>query len=88
MMRSGTTLIQRLLARDPRFYCAFGWEIAEPAPRPGTVWDQTDPRIADGEARSRQMRDFAPELYAIHPSDGANQDDLLETAREPRIRMV
>jgi hypothetical protein len=34
MMRSGTTLIQRLLARDPRFYCALGWEIGEPAPRP------------------------------------------------------
>jgi hypothetical protein len=42
MMRSGTTLIQRLLARDARFYCVFGWEIAETAPRPGTSWDQPD----------------------------------------------
>ncbi len=66
-MRSGTTLIQRLLSCDPRFYCAYGWEIGEPAPRPGTVWTETDPRIADGEVRVQQMRDFAPDLFAIHP---------------------
>ncbi len=66
-MRSGTTLIQRLLCCDLRFYCACGWEIGEPAPRPGTLWTETDPRIADGEIRVQQMRDFAPGLFAIHP---------------------
>jgi hypothetical protein len=75
MMRSGTTLIQRLLSRDPRFHCAFGWEIAEPAPRPETRWDEPDPRIAAGEARARQMREFAPELYAIHPTDPLEADE-------------
>ncbi len=75
MMRSGTTLIQRLLSRDPRFYCAFGWEIGEPAPRPGTSWDAPDPRIPDGEARSREMRDFAPDLYAIHPTHAHEADE-------------
>ena len=33
MMRSGTTLLQRLLAADPRFVCAYGWEVVEVAPR-------------------------------------------------------
>jgi hypothetical protein len=75
MMRSGTTLFQRLLARDPRNYCALGWEIAEPAPRPGTDWGAPDPRIADGEARTRQMREFAPELYALHPTDALEADE-------------
>ena len=75
MMRSGTTLIQRLLARDPRLYCALGWEIGEPAPRPGTDWNAPDPRIADGKVRARQMRDFAPELYAIHPTDALEADE-------------
>jgi hypothetical protein len=75
MMRSGTTLIQRLLARDPRFYCALGWEIGEPAPRPGTDWNAPDPRIADGDAGTKQMRDFAPELYAIHPTDAREADE-------------
>ena len=75
MMRSGTTLIQRLLARDPRCYCALGWEIAEPAPRPDVRWDAPDPRVADGVTRSRQMREFAPALHAIHPTDALEADE-------------
>lgn len=74
-MRSGTTLIQRLLACDPRLYCALGWEIGEPAPRPGTVWTEVDPRIADAETRARQMREFAPDLYAIHPTAALEADE-------------
>ena len=68
MMRSGTTLLQRVLASDPRLACAYGWEVGEPAPRPG--WDPAaaDPRIADAEAREEQTRTFAAELFAIHPT--------------------
>ncbi len=68
MMRSGTTLLQRVLASDPRLACAYGWEVGEPSPRPG--WDPAaeDPRIADAEAREEQTRTFAPELFAIHPT--------------------
>ena len=68
MMRSGTTLLQRVLASDPRFACAYGWEVGEPAPRSG--WDPAapDPRIADAEAREEQTRTFATELFAIHPT--------------------
>ncbi len=68
MMRSGTTLLQRVLARDPRLACAYGWEVGEPAPRAG--WDPaaTDPRLADAEAREEQTRTFAAELFAIHPT--------------------
>src|SRR6478735_431014 len=68
MMRSGTTLLQRVLASDPRFACAYGWEVGEPSPRPD--WDPAavDPRIVDAEAREEQMRTFATELFAIHPT--------------------
>lgn len=68
MMRSGTTLLQRMLASDPRLACAYGWEVGEPAPRPG--WDpaSVDPRVAAAEAREEQTRTFAPELFAIHPT--------------------
>src|SRR5678815_4330442 len=45
MMRSGTTLIQRLLASDPRHYCTMGFESLEPAPRLGVSSDRVaDPR--------------------------------------------
>lgn len=68
MMRSGTTLLQRLLAADERLACAYGWEVGEPAPRSG--WDPAAPddRIADAEEREEQVRTFAAELFAIHPT--------------------
>ncbi|MEO8605053.1 MAG: sulfotransferase [bacterium] len=68
MMRSGTTLIQRMLASDPRHYCTLGFETLEPAPRLGVRPDAPDPRIADAQARERMTRAHAPEYFAIHPT--------------------
>jgi hypothetical protein len=67
MMRSGTTLLQRLLAADPRFNCAHGWEVVEAAPRLDHPFTGVDPRIAVSEAREAKSRELAPELFAIHP---------------------
>lgn len=68
MMRSGTTLLQRLLAADPRFVCAYGWEVVEAAPRlDHRFTGAADPRIAISEAREAKSRELAPELFAIHP---------------------
>jgi Sulfotransferase family len=67
MMRSGTTLLQRLLAADPRFFCAYGWEVVEVAPRLDHRFSGVDPRIAVSEARESKSRELAPELFAIHP---------------------
>lgn len=67
MMRSGTTLLQRLLAADPRFVCAYGWEVVEVAPRLDHQFSGVDPRIAVSEAREAKSRELAPELFAIHP---------------------
>jgi len=68
MMRSGTTLIQRLLASDPRHYCTLGYESLEPAPRLGVSPDELDPRIADAQAREKTTRELAPEYFSIHPT--------------------
>ncbi|MHA7653395.1 sulfotransferase family protein [Mycobacterium sp. ML4] len=67
MMRSGTTLVQRLLAADPRFLCAYGWEVVEVAPRLGQEFTGVDPRIAISEAREAKSRELAPDLFTIHP---------------------
>ncbi len=70
MMRSGTTLLQRLLAADPRLNCAFGWEVVEAAPRLDYQFDGSgvsDPRIAVSEAREAKSRELAPDLFVIHP---------------------
>lgn len=67
MMRSGTTLLQRLLAADPRFVCAYGWEVVEVAPRLNHQFAGVDPRIAIAQAREAKSRELAPELFSIHP---------------------
>ncbi|GAB1815483.1 sulfotransferase family protein [Mycobacterium sp. MUNTM1] len=67
MMRSGTTLLQRLLAADPRFVCAYGWEVVEAAPKLDYRFGGVDPRIAISEAREAKSRELAPELFSIHP---------------------
>lgn len=67
MMRSGTTLLQRLLAADPRFVCAYGWEVVEVAPRLNHQFTGVDPRIAISQAREAKSRELAPELFSIHP---------------------
>ena len=67
MMRSGTTLLQRLLAADPRFNCAYGWEVVEVAPRLDHEFNGVDPRIAISEAREAKSRELAPDLFVIHP---------------------
>ena len=79
MMRSGTTLLQRLLAADPRFHCAYGWEVVEVAPKLDYDWSGAeDPRIAISEKREATSREMAPELFAIHPM----------YAREPEEEIV
>lgn len=67
MMRSGTTLLQRLLAADPRFACAHGWEVIEAAPRLTHDFTAEDPRIAGALERQAQTQQFMPDLFAIHP---------------------
>ncbi len=67
MMRSGTTLTQRLLAADPAFQCVHGWEVLEVAPALDHDFAATDPRIAVGLEREEQNRTFLPDLFAIHP---------------------
>jgi hypothetical protein len=67
MMRSGTTLLQRLLAADPRFHCAYGWEVVEGAPRLDHQFTGVDPRIAISEMREAKSRELAPDLFVIHP---------------------
>ena len=67
MMRSGTTLLQRLLAADNRLHCAYGWEVVEVAPKLEYDFGTADPRIAVSEMREAKSRELAPDLFAIHP---------------------
>ena len=75
MMRSGTTLVQRLLAADPRFHCAYGWEVVEVAPkldhrfRGSTRASRSAKRAKRSPASShRSCSRFIP-MYAREPEE-------------------
>lgn len=83
MMRSGTTLLQRLLAADNRFHCAYGWEVVEVAPKLDYRWSDhpagaslakatEDPRIVVSEKREAATRELAPNCSPSTPCTPAN----------------
>jgi len=80
LQRTGTTLLQRLLALHPGLRALAAWEAVHPAPflerrtRPG----RPDPRIAQAELAERAARYMAPDFFAIHPivAQGHEEDSL------------
>ncbi|GAB3103864.1 sulfotransferase [Aestuariicella hydrocarbonica] len=74
--RTGTTLLQRMLATDPRFYSAMYWETLYPVPLEDIDFSQPeDPRIDAARAQVQMMLDTVPELAAIHPLEAEAADE-------------
>lgn len=77
--RTGTTLLQRILARDPRCSWLAWWECRNPAPLSGWQVEQArrqrDPRIALAEAEAAAMIASNPALAAVHPLDALAPDE-------------
>ena len=65
--RSGTTLLQHLLARDPAHRVLRHWEASRPAASRGPDEDRAAQRATD---RSLRLLDYlAPDARALHPVD-------------------
>lgn len=77
LTRTGTTLLQRLIAADSRFYSAAWWENRFPVPEADDI--RGEKRIAMAKAEVAAILEASPELAAIHPWDamGADEDILL-----------
>lgn len=73
--RTGTTLLQRLLASDDRFYSALWWEARFPVPLPGEDLNDPSVRIATAKAEVQQMYETVPNLGALHPLDAMQADE-------------
>lgn len=72
--RTGTTLLQRLLARDPANRVLYNWEMAEPVPPPAPETFHSDGRIRRDKLRWSLLNYSAPGFKAIHES-GADVPD-------------
>ncbi len=73
LQRSGTTLLHRLLASDPRFRWLASWEALSPAPGPSI-----EARVRAAERAERALAYLAPDFFAIHPVEAhAPEEEVL-----------
>lgn len=77
LMRTGTTLLHRLMACDAHFYAPLWYETRYPAPAPGYDFSGADARIALAQDEVRQMLSASPELASIHPLEACAADEEL-----------
>ena len=85
--RTGTTVLQNLLAQDPRHRVPLGWEVIYPSPPPETETYLSDPRIEKARARLAQVDKLAPGLQVIHPIGAQLPEECSTiTAREFQSR--
>jgi hypothetical protein len=80
--RSGTTLLHRLLARDPALRSAPLWELMHPLPlcdpRPMAMAPPSpEPRIAMAEQALEGLHRVAPDLVRMHEMDALEPDEEL-----------
>lgn len=68
--RSGTTLLQDVLAADPDNGTPRNWEVLFPCPPPEAESYRTDPRIARADALTTQWNRVAPEIESMHEFNG------------------
>lgn len=73
--RTGTTMLQRTLAVDPRFLSAAWWETRYPAPLAGESLQAPVERIARAKAEVAQMVEAIPQILSIHPLDAMLCDE-------------
>eukprot|EP01062_Namystynia_karyoxenos_P057788 TRINITY_DN4894_c0_g1_i1.p1 TRINITY_DN4894_c0_g1~~TRINITY_DN4894_c0_g1_i1.p1 ORF type:complete len:864 (+),score=237.62 TRINITY_DN4894_c0_g1_i1:62-2593(+) len=77
--RSGTTMLQRLLAADPRFRMLRTWEAGNPAPFRGSAPAGEDPRIKYARRAERAIKYLAPAFQAAHAfeAEGVEEEVML-----------
>ncbi|MFO0692108.1 MAG: SDR family NAD(P)-dependent oxidoreductase [Polyangiales bacterium] len=79
LQRTGTTMLHRLLAADPRARALMSWEALSPAPLPGEGRRGSFRRRANAKLAEVGLKGLAPEFFAIHPveADAPEEDVLL-----------
>ncbi|MYF29159.1 MAG: sulfotransferase [Gammaproteobacteria bacterium] len=78
MQRTGTTLMQRLLASNPAVRSLSAWEALNPVPLPGEGRADCHRRVRLAKASERTLAYLAPTLFPIHPIEhDAPEEDIL-----------
>lgn len=76
--RSGTSVLQNLLALDPDNGTPKHWEALFPCPPPEAATYQQDPRIKVADARMDQWNRVTPEIMSMHEFGGDMPTELIQ----------
>lgn len=73
--RTGTTMLHRTIAADPRMFSPLWYETRFPCP--ALNWDPAgiDQRVVDGKAEMAAMLEANPDLLSVHPMDAMGPDE-------------
>ncbi|MDH3201006.1 MAG: sulfotransferase [Myxococcales bacterium] len=78
LARTGTTMLHRLIAQDPRIRSLASWEAISPAPPKRRTWRGTDPRFTQAALAARGLKYMSPGFFAIHPAEpNAPEEDVI-----------
>ena len=83
LARTGTTMLHRLIAQDPKIRALAAWESMNPVPQSKSTGGKNDPRIAASIRAAKGMKYISPGFFAIHPVDAHAPEEevvLLEQA--------
>lgn len=69
LARTGTTMVHRLIAKDPAIRSLASWEAINPAPPQRKLWQKKDPRFAQAAAAAKGLKYMSPGFFAIHPAE-------------------
>lgn len=78
LQRTGTTMLHRLLAADPRARALMSWEALHPAPLAGERDHGSFHRRALAKVAELGLLTLAPDFFAVHPVESeAPEEDIL-----------
>jgi hypothetical protein len=69
LARTGTTMLQRLIAQDPGIRSLASGEAINPAPLSRKSGKKKDPRLAQAAAAAKGLKYMSPGFFAIHPTE-------------------
>lgn len=75
--RTGSTLLQRLLSRDPDVRSLQTWEMWYPSPPPQAETYYTDPRIELTRRRLKMLNWSAPDFNAVHEMEAGEPEECI-----------
>lgn len=75
--RTGSTMLQRLLAASPKATATYWWETIFPLPRGEISTEEIAARKADAEVLARSLVETSSGFEAIHPMDALAHDEEL-----------